>query len=218
MNNTSNNLDKPISPAMKRMLFSIKTKGPIATADLAKALDMTGEAARQLVQKLLENHWIEGEQLHEAQVGRPKQSWVISEAGNRFFPDNHAYLTVQLLQSVEAIFGAAGLEKLITERENLTLIQYQAACVGPSVEEKITQLANIRTEEGYMAQVQVDGLDYLLIENHCPICAAAQKCQQFCRSELQLFQQVLGQKTKVTREQHLLNQAQRCVYRIRLLT
>jgi predicted ArsR family transcriptional regulator len=40
-----------------------------------------------------------------------------------------------------------------------------------------------------MAEVktQADG-SCLLIENHCPICAAAEACQGFCRSELEVFQ------------------------------
>jgi predicted ArsR family transcriptional regulator len=35
-------------------------------------------------------------------------------------------------------------------------------------------LASIRTNEGYMAEIQsLDDDSFLLIENHCPICAAA---------------------------------------------
>lgn len=54
----------------------------------------------------------------------------------------------------------------------------------------------------------------LLVEDHCPICIAARSCQGFCRSELQLFQEVVGAEASVIREQHLLAGAARCVYRI----
>jgi predicted ArsR family transcriptional regulator len=66
-----------------------------------------------------------------------------------------------------------------------------------------------------MARVerQADG-GWLLVEDHCPICAAARSCQGFCRSELQLFQEIVGPGASVTREQHLLAGASRCVYRV----
>ena len=75
----------------------------------------------------------------------------------------------------------------------------------------------VRDEEGYMARVEADGEDWLLIEDHCPICAAARTCQGFCRSELQLFQEVVGPHASIVREQHVLANAMRCVYRIRTL-
>jgi predicted ArsR family transcriptional regulator len=53
------------------------------------------------------------------------------------------------------------------------------------------------------------------VENHCPICAAAKQCQKFCRSELDLFQRVLGPDCSVGRVEHMLEGARRCVYVIK---
>lgn len=65
-----------------------------------------------------------------------------------------------------------------------------------------------------MARLERDAEDWLLIEDHCPICIAARTCQGFCRAELQLFQAVVGAHSTVSREQHLLAGAARCVYRV----
>jgi predicted ArsR family transcriptional regulator len=54
----------------------------------------------------------------------------------------------------------------------------------------------------------------LLVENHCPICAAARACQNFCRSELDVFRRVLGPDVQVERVEHQLAGARRCAYRI----
>nr|WP_231949246.1 winged helix-turn-helix transcriptional regulator [Herminiimonas arsenitoxidans] len=197
-----------------RILFFIKTKGPTSTADLARALDMTAEAARQQVQKLMTAGLIAGRQEAASGVGRPRQSWVLTDAGNARFPDTHAQLTVQLIGSVRQLFGEEGLERLITQRESETRTVYIQSCTGKTVQERLKRLAAVRTEEGYMARVERDGKDWLLIEDHCPICAAARTCQGFCRSELKLFQEVVGKDATVTREQHLLADAGRCVYRI----
>ena len=73
-----------------------------------------------------------------------------------------------------------------------------------------------RSSEGYMAEVETrDDGALLLVENHCPICAAARQCQQFCRSELDLFQRVLGPGCTVGRVEHMLDGARRCVYVIK---
>ena len=65
-----------------------------------------------------------------------------------------------------------------------------------------------------MAEMRRDGDDFLFIENHCPICAAAQACMGFCRSELELFRQALGEGVRVEREEHILLGARRCAYRV----
>ena len=215
MNYTSKRLDNSEAPqTTERILYFIKTKGPVSTATLAKTLDMTGEAARQQVQKLVAAGLIEGRQEAQAGAGRPRQNWVLTEAGNARFPDTHAQLTIKLIGSVRQLFGEAGLDKLITQREEESRSAYALACSAPDLPTRLRQLATVRDEEGYMARVEADGDDWLLIEDHCPICAAARTCQGFCRSELQLFQEVVGPGASIVREQHLLANAMRCIYRI----
>ncbi len=62
----------------------------------------------------------------------------------------------------------------------------------------------LRTDEGYMAEVQqkTEG-EFLLIENHCPICAAASACRGLCAKELEVFQSVLGSDVSVERTEHI---------------
>jgi predicted ArsR family transcriptional regulator len=78
----------------------------------------------------------------------------------------------------------------------------------------VARLAKIRAREGYMAEWRRDGDGFLLVENHCPICAAATACQGFCRSELEIFRDALGGDAEVERVEHLLAGARRCAYRI----
>lgn len=202
------------SPTADRILFLVKSRGPTSTSRLALALGLTPEAARQQVQKLVAAGWLEGLQETAAGVGRPRQNWALTEAGQRRFPDTHAQLTVQLIGSVRQLFGEQGLERLISQREADARALYQQRCNGKTVARRLEQLAAVRSEEGYMARVERDGKDWLLIEDHCPICAAARSCQGFCRSELLLFQDVIGSDSHVTREQHVLSGASRCVYRV----
>lgn len=201
-------------PVADRLLTLLKTRGPQTTADLGKALGTTGENARQQLTKLA------AEGLAEAHaetrgVGRPVLQWQLTEAGNARFPDAHAELTVQLLRAVRNTFGPAGLDKLIDARESETLAGYRREMDGiDDIEGRVSKLAEIRSREGYMAEWRKEDGAFMLIENHCPICAAALACQNFCQSELAVFQEVIGPNAEVERLDHILAGARRCAYRV----
>ena len=79
----------------------------------------------------------------------------------------------------------------------------------------VAALAAARSAEGYMARVErgEDG-SLFLIEDHCPICAAASSCQGLCRSELDIFRTLFGELAEVSREEHLMAGGRRCTYRV----
>ncbi|WP_272690632.1 helix-turn-helix transcriptional regulator [Providencia sp. PROV090] len=218
MINASNYFDNlNLTQAVDKVLFCIKTKGPISTAVIANDLNMTGEAARQHIQKLTSLGLVEGAQcLSQTGAGRPRQNWVLTELGHQRFPNTHAQLALQLINSVQTIFGDEGLEKLISQREMESREKYFARCKNLPLAERLEELAEVRSEEGYMAKVEQDDDSWLFIENHCPICAAATACQNFCRSELALFSEIVGDDGSIEREQYLLNGAGRCVYRVKV--
>ncbi len=67
-----------------------------------------------------------------------------------------------------------------------------------------------------MAEVEkVAPGEWLLIENHCPVCADAKACQGSCRSELEVvFQKLFKGWARVERSEHILRGERRCVYRV----
>ncbi|MBO9418365.1 transcriptional regulator [Labrenzia sp. R4_2] len=197
-----------------RLLNALKAAGPQTAAELAEELNVTSVAVRQHLDGLLEVELVEFEDL-KGSVGRPKRVWSLSAKGHGQFPDNHSALVSGLLSGVTDIYGPDGLEKLIAHREDQSRKLYSEVLGQKSdFEGKVAALADLRSKEGYMAEVQRDGDAFLLIENHCSICAAATACQEFCRSELNLFQSILGDGVHVERQEHLLSGGRRCVYRI----
>lgn len=212
-NSLINSSDPPRSPA-DRLLFLLKTRGPQSAQDLASALGVTKEAARQHLLRLA------GEGLVRAAsdirgVGRPVQVWKLTPEAQKRFPDTHAELAAGMIESVRALFGAGGLEALIARREQENRDRYQARLRGAvTLQQKVARLARQRTSEGYMAEWRREGDGFILTENHCPICAAAAACSGFCRSELQLFRGLLGPEVTVERTDYLLAGGRRCAYRI----
>jgi predicted ArsR family transcriptional regulator len=198
-----------------RLLYALKAQGPQTAARLAARLEITPVAVRQLLSRLANDSLVAFDDRRET-VGRPKRYWQLTDAGHARFPDNHAGLTAELLASISALFGADGLERLITHREAAILAQYlDATGSAQTLAERARRLARLRSAEGYMAEIKRESRgSLLLIENHCPICVAAKHCQGFCRSELALFRQVLGPDVSVERLEHIVHGARRCVYRI----
>ncbi len=197
------------------ILFLLKTRGPASTSDLADRLAITRQAGRQHLENLAASGLVSFETL-KAGIGRPRRLWALTQAGHGRFPDSHAQMTIDLLQAMRSEFGDAGLDRLIARRESETTQTYRAELVGATtLGERVERLAAIRSAEGYMAEYEVhDDGSFLLIENHCPICAAATACQNFCRSELATFRDALGSGCTIERVDHILSGARRCAYRI----
>ncbi|ASR07377.1 MarR family transcriptional regulator [Rhizobium leguminosarum bv. viciae] len=201
------------SPA-NRILILIKTDGPQLAAAIGDALGISGEAARQQLSKMAEEGLVEPVTLAGAGRGRPRQLWHLTASGNRQFPDGHAELTANLLGTLVEQLGPAALDTVISAREAETLQRYrQELGNADNLASRVAALAGIRTREGYMADhwQEADGA-FMLVENHCPICAAATACAGFCRSELETFRAVLD--AEVERSEHILAGARRCAYRI----
>lgn len=198
----------------ERLLYELKSRGAQPAAALAGALAITPMGAHKLLARLEEQGLVEARE-EGGGVGRPRKLWSLTSAGHGRFPDRHGDLTVQLIQQARAVFGEAGLDQLIAARERDSEQRYRAALARcRTTGDAVRELARLRAEEGYMARAERTGRDWLLVEDHCPICAAAQSCQGFCRSELALFQRCLGPGLAVERTEHLLAGARRCAYRI----
>ncbi|GHA18080.1 transcriptional regulator [Devosia pacifica] len=194
----------------------IKMRGAMTSAALGAALGITAEAARQQLVRLGDAGLVEFSAERKG-VGRPSRRWQLTEAGAARFPDTHAALTVQLLDIVRDALGDTALDSVISERERRTLAAYRGAMSdAATLQDRVKALTAMRSEEGYMAASwQQDDGSYMLVENHCPICAAATACQGFCRAELAVFQEVLGSGAEVRRSEHILAGARRCAYEIR---
>lgn len=184
---------------------------------LAAHLGITAMAVRQHLYALQDEHLITYQESPRP-MGRPAKVWQLTPASDRLFPDGYAELTLALLNSVKQAFGEAGLERLLEVRTQQQIAAYnQQLSHQPSLEQRLKTLVAIRTDEGYMADVhaQPDG-SFLLIENHCPICAAATACTGLCAQELEIFQAVLGDDVEIQRVEHIIAGARRCAYRVSL--
>lgn len=197
-----------------KILYLLKSQGPQSAAALGEQLQMTSMGARQHLLALEAEGWVSFNDEARGR-GRPVRLWHLTELAWQRFPDTHGELTLQLIDDVRQLFGEEGMDRLIARREQQMLSRYRAELTQPALAEKLAALKALRSREGYMADMsQEEDGSWLWWESHCPICAAAQACRGFCRSELALFRELLAP-AKVEREQYLLEGDRRCLYRIR---
>ncbi|MCC2955339.1 transcriptional regulator [Massilia sp. IC2-477] len=199
----------------EQTLLLLKTRGPQTAQTLSEVLHLTSMAVRRQLEAAEEKGLVTHVD-KPGKVGRPVRLWQLTELGHARYPDRHAALTVDLLQQVRTLFGESAIDRLIDARETASEATYRAA-IDPAapLPQRAAALAVLRDAEGYMAEATVgDDGSVMLVENHCPICAAARSCQNFCRSELDVFQRVLGPDVKVERVEHQLAGARRCAYRL----
>jgi predicted ArsR family transcriptional regulator len=206
-----------LSDAKRRILHLLKREGQITAAKLAESMGSTVVAARQHL-TVLENEGLVQQSRRRPQGrGRPAALWTVAPDAKGLFPDRHGELTVDLLMAARDVYGDEGLRQLIHSRQCKQAAAYGQLLPGSEapLEKKIHALAELRSSEGYMAEVRADGPGaFLLIEHHCPICDAARSCQGFCASEVELFRDCLGPQVHIERIQHLLSDGERCIYRV----
>lgn len=206
-------------PTRRALLDLLKQTGAGKADDLAAQMGVSAMAVRQHLYALQEEGLVgysEEARPNGRRQGRPAKLWHLTDAAARYFPDAHAELTVGLLQSMREAFGEAGLNRLLSVRGREQADAYADRMAGHQpLRDRLDSLAAIRTEEGYMAEVQ-DSADggFLLIENHCPICRAAAACTGLCAAELLVFRAVLGPEVTIERTDHILAGARRCAYRV----
>lgn len=197
-------------------MHRLKTRGPQSVKILAKQLEMTTMGVRQHLTDLEQKGYVSQTREEKQTRGRPVHLWKLSARGHEQFPDSHSQVTLELINVIRTTLGEDSLNQLIDKRGEQIQAQYQIALdeAESDLQSQIECLSRLRSEEGYMAEIRLLPDGWLLIENHCPICSAAEQCQQFCKSELAMFQQLLQGIASVSRIDYLLTGARRCAYKI----
>ena len=203
-------------PSRQAILRLLKQQGPSDSEALGAQLGISAMAVRQHLYALHAQKLVTYQE-EQRPIGRPAKMWGLTPGAAPFFPDAHAGLTVNLLHAVEQTFGEQGVKRIVSRCAEQHIETYRSRIPArASLQNRLATLISLRNEEGYMAEVQrqPDG-SFLLIENHCPISAAANTCPKLCDAEFEVFRAILGQGVAIERTEHMLAGARRCVYRIR---
>lgn len=196
-----------------KILGLLKMRGDLSSSLLAEALGVSAMAVRQHLRELEGEGDVSSTDVSSGK-GRPTKRWTLTERANRHFADRHRELVMDLFDELRESLGPDDFGAVLIKRGETQVELYRDRIdLSLSMEEQVQALAEIRDQEGYMAEAQ-EGPDgsCLLIENHCPICAAAKSCSKLCSVELDVFRRSIDEGVSVKRVEHILEGSRRCVY------
>lgn len=202
-----------LSDTKRRIVERLKRVESATATDLAGEFGLTDTALRQHLDALEETGMVTRSMTEPSGRGRPPVHWQLGPAAAEAFPDRHGELTVELMDSVRAALGDKALDRAIAARSDRQTEAYRRALDGlTDIGARVRRLAELRSDEGYLAEVIEDGDSFILVEHHCPIREAAVACGALCSAELDVFRRALGPSVVVSRTQHLLAGDRRCAY------
>jgi predicted ArsR family transcriptional regulator len=196
----------------KVILTMLKTQAQLSVAAMSNQLGITEMAVRRHLNTLERDGLLESKLVRQA-MGRPTHLYFLTKQADDLFPKNYHHLTLDLLEELLEDEGESKVDALFKKREDKLVAKYQSRMQAKSLGERVSELAKIQNENGYMAKwwQHSDG-EFELSEHNCPITQVADRYQQACRCELSLFQRLLG--VKVERTECLAKGGTKCMYLI----
>ena len=204
----------PVTAAQRSVLYAVRRRGEATVIDVAAMLDITPSGARQHLVGLVDAGLLEvGEAARDAgQQGRSERTYCIAPAAETLFPRAYGELTNQLLGYVPA---SAVTEAFEHRRDDRIEGARARLAARRGFAAKVTELARILDEDGYLAAVELIGHDvYRIAERNCAIFAVAREHPQACSTELEFLRAALPE-AQIDRVTHMMAGAHSCSYEIR---
>lgn len=132
-------------------------------------------------------------------MGRPEMVYRLTRRTHDLFPTDSNQFTLELLKSIQEIYGPNAPEKLLYNVFEKKTAALRAKAKGETVAERAKWLARVRDGEGCMAQFTGSGEGGPhILECHSPMMNLLEQYPIIGRLEQDMFEAVLG--TRVRRE------------------
>ncbi|WP_018467941.1 helix-turn-helix transcriptional regulator [Calidithermus timidus] len=182
-------------------------QSPATVAELSERMGISKVAVHRHLEDLSREGLVRGREEKCAGRGRPRQ---VFSAVDEQTP--YVRLCSELLEHIDDLFGRGALLRVLSSRNADLVARLGPMLEGLPLREKLCRLAEYLTEQGYQARCyQQDGYWYLE-QNRCPKLALSTEYYEFCQTEQELYQQLLG--LPVVREERIASGGRCCRYRI----
>ncbi|MCI4347525.1 MAG: MarR family transcriptional regulator [Thermoplasmata archaeon] len=179
------------STPRRRALDHLKRHANSTLAEIAASLGVTKAAALRHLTSL-EGAGLVSRSTPSAGVGRPPARFRLTNESTHYFPEAYTQMSTSALAFIDRELGRAAVVQLLQERSAEVGEAAAPRLRGRPLPERIGELARIREEGGYMAEVGARRRGSTeLLENNCPILAIASQFPEACEVERQLFERML---------------------------
>lgn len=210
----------------KQDILQYLLKGGQGTAlELAESLDISPQAIRRHL-KDLEGEGLIQYQSVQARMGRPQHIYQLTSLGRDRFPNRYGDFAVSFLDTLAETVGREQVISILQKQWERKAMEYRRLVGAGSLQERVTQLVELRKAEGYMAEwYPVDSVDddvcdrtekgdrFVFMEHNCAISNVAETFPSVCGNELEMFAAVLPD-CIVERTHWIIDGEHRCGYLI----
>jgi predicted ArsR family transcriptional regulator len=190
----------------QRILETLRSK-PCCAGMLSDSLGISKVAVHRHLEDLERDGLVRGKLEKQEGRGRPKQ---VYQAVDQDAP--YARMCGDVLTHLKELFGAGAVIQVLSRR-NAQLLEVLAPHLeGLTLEQKIYRLAEFLTEQGYQATFYHENGQWYLEQGRCPKLALALEHGEFCQTENEMYQKLLG--VSVIREERIAAGGDCCRYRI----
>ena len=165
------NIADGFSEPKKKLLYYLKVMQQAGLEELAKAMKISRMAVHKHLALLQERGLVMSVET-TGHVGRPRMIYKLTSQSKTIFPKSYSAIATHALDFIERNMGKAAVEKVLRERQSELFDQYYKRLRNLEFDKKVKELANIRDEEGYMAESRREPKNYgrhVLLEYNCPI-------------------------------------------------
>jgi predicted ArsR family transcriptional regulator len=189
-----------------RILETLRSRSSCA-GSLAESLGISKVAVHRHLEDLEREGLVRARLEKSEGRGRPKQ---VYQAVDEQAP--YARMCADVLTHLKELFGEGLVLEVLNRRNNKLLEELAPHLEGLSLEQKLYRLAEFLTEQGYQASFFYENGRWYLEQGRCPKLALSLEHSEFCQTELELYQKLLG--VPVTREKRISAGGDCCRYRI----
>ena len=192
----------------------LRDTGEATVGELAEHLDISDVATRRHVDRLAGDELVTSRTVNPGR-GRPVARWSLTDDAMALFPSRYDEVAHQLLDYLEAT-GREQLGQFLRWRQEQQVAAYAGEVDGDDVRERLEQLAEALSRDGYRAEVEADGSTLTLRQQHCTIAKLAADQPLLCAHEAAAFGRLLGDDVRVTRRETIARGDGACVCHVQL--
>jgi predicted ArsR family transcriptional regulator len=194
------------------VLEAIKSQGHATVNSLAEQLGVTAISIRHHLNSL-EGEGLIKVEMERQGVGRPKHIYKLTQAAQRYFPNNYHILVERLLDELKAKLPAEQVELIISSMAANVAARYGAdQQKGGTLENRLQHLVDILGAEGFMAAVDRVDEQIVLTQINCPYVYLGQRHPEVCLIDHTLMEKVLG--VDVHQTSCVLNGDRACTFNV----
>ena len=182
----------------REILLILKREGQSDLQTLADHFHISKMAVHKHIQELEDQGMVQRVTLRGAK-GRPRHGLQLATKASSLFPKAYAGITCTALAYIEEKLGRKAVEDALRRRQSETIPGYKEKVNAETLAGRVHQLAQLRDQDGYIAEDKKTGPSkFEILEHNCPIIAIAENYWEACTVENEMFRKVLDANVETT--------------------